>query len=203
MAVQQGVILKAVSTMDLPLAHVAQNVWYWKLVGVNPISDVDAMSTIVDGVHAFFTDVIASVENSVTLDDVIVHEWEYSAELGWHTGRFVGVSNLSVTFTGATEMLPHACAAVITAFTENVKKRSRKSVAGYSEATQTDSTWAGAVVTALVAAAAQWLSNLVILGSDQLQPGLPGKDGGWWPFIAMLVSAIVGSQRQRKPGVGI
>lgn len=203
MAVQQGTILKAVSTMDLPLATKAQNVWYWKLVGINPISDEDAMEAIETAVENFFTEVIQSVQEDVTLDDVIVHEWEYSEELGWHTGRFVGVNELSVVFTGATEMLPHANAAIITAFTDDVKKRSRKSIAGYTEAAQTASEWAGPIITALVAAAVEWMSNQVILGSDQLQPGLPGKDGNWWPFIASLVSALVGSQRQRKPGIGI
>jgi len=203
MTVQQGTILKAVSTMNLPLATKAQNVWYWKLVGVNTISDADALLTIEAGIEDFFTEVALSTLDTVTLEDVVVHEWEYDAELGWHTGRYVGVNELDVTFGGEVDMLPHAAAAVITAYTEDVKKRSRKSIAGQTEGAQTASEWSAPVLTSLVLAAVQWLANLVILGSDQLEPGLPGKDGDWWPFIAALVSSIVGSQRQRKPGIGI
>lgn len=203
MVVQQGTILKAVSTMDMPENVKAQNVWYYKLVGVNPISDEDALDAIQTGVEAFFTDLIAAISSSCTLDDIIVHEWEWDVEEGWQTGRFVGVRVISVTFTGTLQMLPHAVAAVITAFTEAVKRRSRKSVAGMTEDTQQDSIWSGTALTALALAAIQWLSNLVILGSDQLEPGLGGSDGGWWPFLSALVSAIAGSQRQRKPGIGI
>lgn len=203
MVVQQGTILKAVSTMDLPLETKAQNVWYWRLVGINPISDEDALSAIETAVENFFGELTGAIKSTITLDDAIVHEWEYSVELGWHTGRLVGVKDLDVTFVNTDEMLPHAAAAVMTAYTDDVKKRSRKSIAGFAEDTQEASEWAGGTIASLVLAALEWLANQVILGSDQLEPGLPGKDGDWWPFIAALVSGIVGSQRQRKPGIGI
>lgn len=203
MTVQQGTVLKAVSTEDLPGTVKAQNVWYWKLVGVNPISDTAAMDAIVDAIEAFFTDLATRTQENITLDDVIVHEWEFDAVEGWQTGRFIGVRELSVVFTNVLQMLPHAVAAVITAFTQDVKRRSRKSIAGLTEDTQDSSAWSGDTVTALAAAAVEWLANRVILGSDQLEPGLAGYDGLWYPLVSALVSSITGSQRQRKPGIGI
>jgi len=198
-----GTVVKAVSTMDMPGAVLAQNVWFWKMTGTSTRDDSLVLAAVVTAVEAFFTELITQISEECSLDDVIVHEWDYNVEEGWHTGRFVGIADLDVTFTGTADMLPHADAGTITAFTLDVNRRSRKSVAGFTEATQTQSYWIASVLTALAAAGVEWLTDQVVSGADYLAPGLAGNNGIWYALITGLASAIVGSQRQRKPGIGI
>jgi len=204
MAVEQGTVLKAVLSIDMPDTQVAQNVFYWELNGTNPIDEQDIMDTIVDGLELLFDELDLRVVEGVHLDNVKVNEMDWNAgESRWDTGRFVGEEAIVDTFAGPGDMFPHAVAAVITAFTEDVKRRGRKFFAGFDEDVATGSTWSGATVTALVAAGVRWLVDLVIAGGDHLVPGIPSNLGTWLPFISVLISSIAGSQRRRKPGLGI
>jgi len=204
MTVEQGAILKAVLSIDMPDTQVAQNVYYWELNGTNPIDDQDVMDAIKDGLEALYDELDLRVMDNVHLDNVKVNEMDWNpGEEKWDTGRFVGEDAIVDTFAGTGDMLPHAVAAVITAFTEDVKRRGRKFFAGFDDQVVDRSSWTGATITALVAAGVRWLADLVIAGGDHLVPGIPSNLGTWLPFISVLISSIAGSQRRRKPGLGI
>ncbi|MCK4627334.1 MAG: hypothetical protein KAV00_18625, partial [Phycisphaerae bacterium] len=136
--------------------------------------------------------------------DVVVHEWDWNAvESEWETGRFVGLDSLVEAPTLADDMLPHAVAATITGFSEDVNTRSRKSISGFCDTRQLESNWTGATIVDLVLTAASWISLFSLGGVDSLEAVVPSKLGVAESLIATLVSTVIGSQRQRKPGEGI
>jgi hypothetical protein len=203
MAVAIGTILKAVSTMSLPGGNIAQNVWYWEVVGTTPVSEATILSAIATRISLAFSQVAQYIRSTVTLDTVAVHEWEWNGTDAWETGEYIGEAALSDNFTGAANMLPHACAATVSASTSDVNRTSRKSIAGLDETTQDQSDLISAVVTAVANFATQWLADVSLGGSEFLDPGLPGGDGVFYPLLVAAVSDILGSQRRRKPGIGV
>lgn len=203
MAVSPGTILKAVSEMTMPGEHKAQNVWYWRLNSEGDQSEATILTHIAAKLNAIFAEIEDHIHADVTLDTVTVNEWVWDEVEGWETGIYIGEAALADAFVGAGDMLPHAVAATVTASTTDVNRRSRKSFAGFTETTQDDSKLSVAVVTAVAAAALEWVTAQVILGSDNLDPGLGGSDGVFYPLAVALVADILGSQRRRKPGLGI
>lgn len=203
MTIAIGTTLKAVSTMTLPGGNIAQNVWYWKLAGTTPVSEATVLAAIATRISLCFAQVQAYIRSTVTLDTVAVHTWVWDGVSAWETGLYVGEAALSDSFAGAANMLPHAAAGVISASTSDVNRTSRKSIAGLDESTQDQSEFISAVVTALVNFGSQWLADIVLGGSEFLDPGLPGGDGVFYPLLVAAVGDIVGSQRRRKPGIGV
>lgn len=203
MTVTDGDILKAVVTIDLPLDVKAQNVFYYKAEFGVDYSNSQVLSAIVTAVEDFYDQVEGSIVTAVALSDVIVSKWVWDAVDGWITGAAVGQSALTDIFASAGEMLPHAVAAIISGATADPKVNSRKSIAGFDEAAQEDSEVSAGSLVELALAATSWITNQIISGSDQLAPGVPGAGGVWQDLLSASVSSILGSQRRRKPGVGI
>ena len=203
MTVSPGEYIKAVSTHDLSNSVLGQNVWYWKLESTGDVDYSDIMDTIETMVEAVFQDLDSMIWSQTELQDVIANVWEYDAQDGWKTGRLIGIRPLSDTFGNSTNMFPHAVAMTITGFPVDVRTRSRKSFGGFGENTANDSTVTASALTALGNVAVEWLTSQVISGSDVLEPGIPSLGGIWRPLLYALVSDITGSQKQRKPGIGI
>ena len=203
MTVEIGDVLKLVASVSMPGNWTAQNVFYVKLGGTSPITDAEAESEAVSYVEAIYDTMDGEISQDCSLDDLTIHKYVPDPGVGWETGDYVGVANLTDNFTGVIQMLPHAVAAVVTGFVSDVKVRSRKSFAGFAEDQQDDSLWVAGALTALANAAAAWIADWTWIGTEYFDPGVPLQDGSWLPLIATLVGAVAGSQRRRKPGVGI
>lgn len=204
MAVQDGTILKCVADMVMPSDVVHQNVFYLKLNTAAPWADAALVIEVGDYVDAVYANILDDIDNDCTLGDVIVNEWDWNAiEDQWETGRYVGLSALVGVPAGVGDMLPHAVAATTTGYSEDVGARSRKSYSGFTDDKQQESNWVAGAIVDLVAAAADWISLYALGGVDSLEPVIPTKTGLALSLIASLVSTIIGSQRQRKPGEGV
>jgi hypothetical protein len=145
----------------------------------------------------------SQISSATALTDLVCNKWEYNATEGWHTGALIGTDTLSDGFSVGTDAFPHIVAATITGFCQEPKTRTRKSIGGFVESTADDSDLLAAAVTALGNFLGEWLTARVISGAEELVPIIPQYDGTWEYLLYGLVSDILGSQRQRKPGVGI
>lgn len=203
MTVTQGTYLKGVVTWALPQLVVAQNVFYWQLKGLSPVADAFLVAAVQTGLEAMFDNLGADWSNDAALESFILNEWEYDGEDGWHTGRYVGEDTLTDNFESSTDMLPHAVAATITANTANVKTRSRKSLPGVIDSGANDSILQAPTIAAVVAWTVDWISDMFVDTNEHLEPGVPGLEGIWYPLLLGFLSGVVGSQRRRKPGIGI
>jgi len=203
MTVTIGTVLRAVVTLDMPGGNVAQNVFYLRLGGVSPITDIEAETQVIDYVENFYAQIEDQISQDVDLRDVAINEYDPDVGVGWETGRWVGGGTLTDAFVGGISMWPHAVAAIITGFVEDPKVRSRKSIPGFVESAEDDSILSAPAIADMVLAAVEWITSWTWLGTEYLEPGVPAQLGVWMPLITALVSAVVGSQRRRKPGVGI
>jgi len=203
MTIADGTVLKCVASLYMPDAVIAQNVFYVKANLAAPVTDNSILTAIGTYIDNFYTALNADIDSAVVVGDAVVNEWDWDGTSEWETGRYVGQVSLTSTPTGAGDMLPHAVAATITGYCEEPRSRSRKSVPGFVEGSSTVSDWNAATLVRLVAAALIWISAVGLTGSDTLAPVIPTNLGTALPLIATLVSSIIGSQRQRKPGEGI
>lgn len=203
MTVNDGDYLKCVASLTIEGPTEAQNVFYLKLNTAAPWTDANIMVQIVNYLEALYDNLVTSVHASTTLDSVDVHKWVWDAVDGWVTSDFIGNSVLADIFAGTGDALPNAAAAVVSAFAQDVKTRSRKSFPGFNENASTKSFWTSPALVELAAAAIDWFTLFALGGVDSLEPGIPGKGGVWHDIISVLFSTLIGSQRQRKPGIGI
>lgn len=203
MTVSQGTYLKAVVSWDLPLSVIAQSVFYYQLKGLSPVSDATILSALVTGLEDMFDNLNSYWSTQVSLNTVTVNEWEYDTTDQWHTGRYIGEGALTDGFASGTDMLPHASAAVITGNTGNVNVKSRKSLPGVIDTQAVDSQVQASTLTALANFAVDWIAQMFVDTNEYLEPGVPGKEGIWYALASALVSDLIGSQRRRKPGIGV
>ena len=203
MTVAPNEVVKAVVTHNLLDNVISQSVWYWLLDAAAPVAYSAIMAAIKTEIETIYGLMDSYINSNTALGDVVVNKWEWNATDGWHTGALVGVNALSDSFAANVNSMPHAVAAVATAFTANPLVRSRKSIGGLTEDFSNDSDVVAGGITAMTNLLGEWLSARTISGSDVLQPVVPDATGTVRYLLYGLVSGLVGSQRQRKPGVGI
>lgn len=203
MTVSSGEVVKAVATHELLDNVISQSVWYWIVSSAAPVAYSTVLAAIKTEIETIYALMQAHIETDTHLTDLVVNKWEYNATEGWHTGALVGIDTLSDSFSSAADMLPHACAMTITGFTQDPNVRSRKSFGGFTEDKVLDSDVTAPVTTAMANALGEWLTARTLGGSDELLPGVPAATGVFEYLLYGLVSDLIGSQRQRKPGVGV
>jgi hypothetical protein len=203
MTVTAGEIIKAVATHHLPDNVISQSVWYWIADFDSDQTNTAVLAAVANKIEAFYADLASQIYDATSLGDVVVNKWSHDPVDGWVTGPLVGVDSLSDTFSQATSMAPHSVAMIITAFTQDVNTRSRKSIGGQSDNIATVSDLIGTAVTALTNALAEWLTPYEISSGNDLVPVVPAKSGVVEYLLYGLISGLVGSQRQRKPGIGV
>lgn len=120
----------------------------------------------------------------------------------WITSAIIGTVLPNFTATNADDMLPHAVAPYVTFDTEAPTRKGKIKLLGFGEDQQADSILSGAAATA-IANFANAIRTSISAGSASLVYAILGDDGVARETTAATVRGIVGSQRQRKPGVGI
>lgn len=164
-------------------------------------TDAEMLTALAAWVNTAFSTLQTVVSDQVDLDSGILSKVVWSG-VEWITDRYIGTILPTFTATDNADMLPHASAAVVTFPTLKPKKRGRVFLPGFSEAQQGESVMAAGAATAM----ANFATAL-------LTPFSPGTAGVYYSVIGLLgqthiptgfdVNGLIGSQRRRKPGVGI
>ena len=204
MAVDPGEIIKAVVTHMIADETVTQSVWYYLLDSAAAVAYGDVIDAVMAKIEDIYDEMASYIHQDTDLTSIILHVWEWSSGLGrWDTGRLIGVDVPTDTFGAAVTAFPNAVAAVMTAFTQDVNVRSRKSFGGLAESFATENEVVAAPLAAMTAALAEWLLPIDLGLGDALHPVCPDKTGVAQYLLYGLVSGLSGTQRQRKPGEGI
>jgi hypothetical protein len=204
---ENGDIFKATVTISLPSLVEAQNVFYWELRDENLGTWEDSwiLDRIPGALDDFYTELLSRIANDVEIMDVNIDKVEWQTDK-WVVVDTLGTVDLSLNGSNATDATPHGVAATLTCETDQPKSRGRKFIPGIAENDFTDSTASGALLTALTAALAVWLSDIGLSGVAVLVPGIVSVGlvgaGNFYEFTAGIVNSIAGYQRRRKPGVG-
>lgn len=203
MSIPADTVIRCVAELLLPQTSIAQNVFYVKFLddgGSN--ADQDVVDDIADYLDALYLAVADEMSDQVVLNEVKCYLWD-TVGLDWDE---IGSAALTITPNDTGHMLPHGVAAVVTGRTVDPDVNGRKFFPGYGENSQIESTLNGAAITALLVAAAIWVTPFVGTATGST------FDPGVWSVVQVafkkfvdhiIVNGIMGYQRRRKPGVGI
>lgn len=204
MAVNPADKLKTIVEHELWDGTIVQNVYHHRVVAIAPWADATVVTAIkgwIDGAYNFWE---GHCEQNVipklsTVDKV---EWDGSK---WAVTYNVGVFTPGFVPTVTWEPTPNQYSPFIVFQTERPKTKGKKFLFGLCEDENDGSVLASAVVTALVSLAGDILTDVPLsLPLEYLVSGVPRKAvNDWYDFIAAVVTNIGGSQRRRRPGVGV
>jgi hypothetical protein len=203
MSVEAGAILRVVGELIMPQGTVAQNVFYATFNDTGGSNaDQDVVDDLVDWLGEIYGDLAAQMKDTILGGECKVYEWD-TIGLDWDE---LGSNTLDITPSNGSEMLPHGVAAVVTGRTFDADVNGRKFFAGFGEDQSTASSVGAAALTALLLAAAEWVTTFT--GAATGSTFYPGV----WSVVQeafrrfvdnIIVNGFYGYQRRRKPGVGI
>ena len=197
-----GDIYKATATFVMPEATIAQWVWHY----IQEVGDDVDLQVLADNIRSNVGQAMNEIEDHII--DTVVGDTLELALYDPVLGQFdtVAVSDLSGADgeNAVDEMLPHQDAGVVKFFTEVARSIGKKFIFGLVETTQSGSIFIGAVVTAMAAFAAIFDADIAA-GGELFRPGnfdvLLEVFRGWNGTVE--ANAVTGSQRRRRPGIGI
>lgn len=203
MGVSAGDILKTTVNFALQDGSLCQNVFHHTRTGVgilNNAAHVAAVklwaetmyNTIIDEVKATVLEQLSSVDKVEWIDG----EWQVSENIGTFVPVFYP--------NGTAEQLPSQSSAFAVGKTARPKTVGRKFLPPFTEDCQAGTYLTTAALAAVVAWTDYYINDIVIVALNNLVSGVPRTAvEAWYPFTLGLVTDLLGSQRRRRPGVGL
>lgn len=200
-----GDVIKVVEEMVMDDGTIAQNVFYYILQGSSSVDDAAIMLAIGAQLDDLYENLETYIADTLSLNPRLFNivSW-HSDTQKWETDRYVGSSVPTWTPSNVNDQLPNQIAAILTATTLIPKSRGRKFIPGFSDTVDTSGILSGAALTALAAAAADYIASLSVGAAETLKPCVASTTQGTaLTFRASEAQSILGTQRRRKPGVGV
>lgn len=195
--------VKLVVEAVLPGGTICQNVWFFNTQFAGLQADQDVLDALETWVEAVYANVMADTDNAVTYNDIVVDVVDFISGK-WEVIYHVGTEDIDLTPTNAQDHLPNQVAPFCTFNTLRPKSKGRKFLYGYTEDVTSGSTIGSVPLGRLVDFATDAMADAVIDGSNYLVPGILRKGFDvYYEFASASVTNIVGTQRRRRPGVGI
>lgn len=196
-----GDIFQAAQRFTMPEGVEAYNVYAFELTD-GSATDAEILTAIGAKMLAAYGDLQASIANVVDMQECKVTQviWQVSE---WIMFRLVGSILNPVTFTNVNDMLPHAVAAPVTFNTTRPRTAGRKFIPGLSEVDQDESILSAGVLTNLANYAAEIVAPQLAGSAANLRYRILTSSGDAIAQSAYTINDVVGSQRRRKPGVGV
>ena len=160
---------------------------------------------LLDGIEEWLESAYSELEDSLNVDVTVVSAYVTKVQWSvdhWEVESIIGTRILGIDGTDSTDMLPHAVAAVVTFPTTVPKRRGRVFIPGLADNKVTNSLLTGPTATAIALFAAELIGQFPCTTATAAYYVL-GDDGTYTYPASTRVNGVVGSQRRRKPGVGI
>jgi hypothetical protein len=180
------------------------NKFVWRTNFASPAADSTVVASVETFLETFWGDLAAYVYSGCTLLDSQVSRISFSSGEGkWVVDKVLGNASPSYSFTNSDDPMPNVVAASIVGRTSRPQSPGRKQVGGLVETAALDNNLISAALTDLADAAATWLSDWVVSGAGELNPGVVrvGIDA-FLLLTEVVANSILGTMRTRKPGVG-
>lgn len=103
----------------------------------------------------------------------------------------------------AGEQLANAVAAVLIGRVPSHHGVGRKFFSGLAETAVSGNALITSALSAFAAACVLYVSPITTANGSSLAPGIVDKNDAFHMFLGGFVSALLGSQRRRKPGIGV
>ena len=198
--IEAGTIIRCAMEWSMPEEVEAYNVWAMQC-STGEATDAQLLTALASWVQNGWATVQGIIKSTVDIQEVTVNKIIWSGT-EWIVDRYIGLIFPTFAATNVNDLLPHATAAVLQFPTAVPKKRGRMFVPGLTEDQQAGSLLTGGAITALTNLATAVRSTLVA-GTAQIFYTVVGKGGQSDYSTSSITNGTLGSQRKRKPGVGI
>ena len=200
MTVASGDIFRLVVGYLLPLDVIAANVLGLK-INSGTGTDAEMLAAAATFIASLYANIAGVTHNQADLDEARLVEVAWNGS-EWITQRVLGTFTPAFTPTDANDMLPHAVAATVTLPTTAPRRKGKVKIAGLSEVQQAESDLVTGCKTALTSFATDLRAGFTA-GTAAVEYAVLGDDGVARSSTGFIIRSIVGSQRSRKPGVGV
>ena len=203
MAVVDGDILRVVASMLWSDGNINQNIYNCRISGGGgPYSDEDVIDDCEDWLDNMYANLGGLMSDEIAGNEVVVYKYD-SVDDDWdEVSSQAWVMNASQ----AGEQLPRGVAALVRMWTEDADVQGKKYIPAMTEAHLDDGLFNSALITFLLAFAADWYLPFVgTATSANFTPGI-------WSVVGKVLKAgidhvatstIPAYQRRRKRNVGI
>ncbi|MCK5292871.1 MAG: hypothetical protein KAR39_12750 [Thermoplasmata archaeon] len=200
MTVVSGDIFRVAQHITMPEQVDAYNV-IALLCTTGTCTDEQLLTNLEAWISTLYVNLQAEIHDQVDLAEgrVARMEWQTTE---WIVTEIIGTILPTFVAANADEMLPHAVSPYVTMDTAAPTRKGKVKLLGFSEDMQSDSILVGGAAGHM----ADFITDLrtaLSASSALLSYCVLGDDGTPRLSTAGTVRGIVGSQRQRRPGIGI
>lgn len=203
--IEPGDFLRGVVEMVYDDGSIAQNVFTWR-AAFDAAQDFSVVLPLIAEYIEDMYDLIGpELKSTILWNPFILYRMVWNALLSqWEVGDVVGEYIITPTTTGTADAFPNQIAPVITAGTDRPKSRGRKFIPGCVETIADGSDLIASAITDFTNFAVEYADKILIATGNNMVPGvLRTGVQEFLPFTFALVNSVVGTQRRRKPGVGV
>ena len=200
MAVAAGDIFRLAQHFEGPEQVDAYNIIALKCIS-GTCTDAELLAAVSTWLKAAYDELVDVISDQVDMAECRVTKMLWSGT-EWIVDSLIGSVLNPSTFAETTDMLPHAVSAVPVFATAKPTSRGRVNIFGVGEAEQEDGLWNSTCVADIAAFAAD-LRSAMSPGTAVLYYAILGDDGVARTTTSVATTDVPGSQRRRKPGVGI
>lgn len=202
MTLTTGDIVKVVATIAWLDGNIMQNVFNATLSGAGgPWADADVVGDALAWVNNMFANMTTSLSDECDGSQIQVYVYD-SIDLDFDE---VGSNAWTYDPSSTSDQIPRGAAGLMTCRSDDPDVQGKKYLGGLTESGITDGLFVGAVLTAMLAFAADWVTAFTGAVS-----GATWTPGIWSPTgnvifdcgSSITASAIPAYQRRRKRGVG-
>ena len=203
MTVSNGDILKVVLQAVLPDGTQAENVYYLIAALAAPYADQSILNALETWIETAYTHILGAIVDDVAINDLVcdVIEWQVDH---WETVYHVGTEAVDLAPTSVDDWLPNQVSPFATFNTTRPKSKGRKFLYGFSDLAVVGGYLTAAVVTDIADYAADIMDVITLAPLNTLTPGIVrSTEDTFLAFLSAVVTNVVGTQRRRRPGVGV
>lgn len=206
MPVSNGETLRAVARFQDEHGSFIHNVFTFKMGGNGTTDDANIMARVLEYLDDVYSVINTSLPDTLNPYDYTVHTVVYNAEEGrWDNDYLVGNDTLVLTADPSSTDQGTASQTAATLYfpSERIGSRGRKAVGPLAESAVNDGILETGALSNFVDFAANMLVETFIGDGLYLLPRLLSTiDGEAYKMLSGFVSAVTGTIRSRKPGVG-
>lgn len=203
MTVSNGDIIKLVVEAILDEGTIVQNVYYLLAELAAPQADQSILNALETWVESAYGNLTVEMSNTVTFQDIVADIIEWDTD-HWETTYHIGTEDIDTVPAGTGDPFPNQVSAFATFNTTRPKSKGRKFLFPFDELMALGSYLTAPAVSSIVDYAADILTTIVLGPFNELVPGIVRSSvNEFLEFRSAVVTNVLGTQRRRRPGVGI
>lgn len=203
MTVSNGDIIKLVVEGLLDEGSIVQNVYYLLAELAAPQADQSILNALETWVESAYGNLTVEMSNTVSFNDIVADIIEWDTD-HWETTYHIGTEDIDTVPAGTGDPFPNQVSAFATFNTTRPKSKGRKFLFPFDEGGALGSYLTSPAVASIVDYAADILTTIVLGPFNELVPGIVRSGvNEFLEFRSAVVTNVLGTQRRRRPGVGI